>query len=345
MTTNMQKENKEIASEMQAVPNGQAVKNEPSGTAAIKSSDKPKFNEHWLVVLAEILLVPCALAFLAWGQFQITNTRQDADNADKEMETKEHVLSDYSKTIQELLVTRNSLGTNKEGAFVISKDQRNIARGHTLIALRRLNVADTDEKDGLDWLPQPLEDGLDWLVKPLKIDCWYLDGKDEADCFKRDNSKADSGKLRGLLIRYLYDAQLIGYGYSSPAKPAMISLAGADINNVVLRDAWLPRIDLHNAWLEKSDFGNASLWRANLKDARLTGANLAGTDLRFAKLTSATLEKATLTGACYVKGSEAELFPSDFDPAEYGMIAILEEQSDPSKPNFERCPSVVQESL
>jgi Pentapeptide repeats (8 copies) len=269
-----------------------------------KSDDSIKFNEKPWVVLMQAILVPVILALFgigfSWVQFRITNDRQDADSADKSRETKEQVLTDYGKTIQDLLVTKNTPVLAVRDGYKVNDDQKNIARGHTLIALRRLNIAEKDD----------------------------------------DKSKVDAGKLKGLLIRYLYDAQLIGYGYSSSNKLAIMNLSGADINNVVLEDAWLPKIDLHNAWLEKSIFKNASLWSANLKDVRLAGANFMGADLRFAKLNSATLIDAKLTGACYVEGSEDKYFPIGFKPETFHMIAIPEDKSDPSKTNFEPCPAV-----
>lgn len=56
---------------------------------------------------------------------------------------------------------------------------------------------------------------------------------------------------------------------------------------------------------------------ANLKDADLHGANLSSADLRGADLSGANLTNAVLQGALY---SEDTIWPTDFDPIQYGAI-------------------------
>jgi hypothetical protein len=136
----------------------QTINNESTETAenSDKLSDKPWYE------LTKDIIIPVAVfilgAFFTWSQFKITSDKQKSDDTAKDTETKEQVLTDYGKTIAEL-VTKNKL--DKEG----DNSVKNIARGQTLIALRRLNVAD---KNG-----------------------------------KADESKDEAGKLKGLLIRYL----------------------------------------------------------------------------------------------------------------------------------------------
>ena len=257
-------------------------------------------------LLGTVVLGILGLRF-TWAQFEITNTRQDADSADKARETKEQVLTDYGKTISELM-TKNKEGTDEE--HIPNNSKRNIARGQTLIALRRLN---------------PDENEID------------------------HESKVDTGELKGLLIRYLYELHLIDtYERNKEGKKvfdrADIDLRGADIDHSVLEDAWLPDIDLTGAWLRNGNFRNADLPRANLTNVKLTNtdftnANLTNADLRFASLTDANLSEADLKGACYVEGTEAKYFPSGFEPQKHNMVAIPKEESDPRKSSFKRCPT------
>jgi Pentapeptide repeats (8 copies) len=266
------------------------------------TADKKSEWEKWTAIAG--VLIAAVVGISGYFQYLATTAQQKADSADKAIETREQVLSDYSRAIAELM-TKNKEETGNE-EYISNYNKRNIARGQTFVALRRLNISDGDGKD-------------------------------------------DASKLKGLLIRYLYELRLIDnyelVGKDVKADEADINLEGANIDNVVLEDAWLPNIDLTGAWLRKGNFRNADLSRAilrntNLTDADFTGADFTGADLRFAKLTSAILEKTTLTGACYIEGTEAEYFPPSFNPEEYEMVAISKDQSDPNKSNFQPCPPV-----
>jgi hypothetical protein len=216
-------------------------------------------------------------------------------------------------------VTKDKLGQESSDESV-----KNIARGQTLIALRRLDPGDKLKED------------------------------DKSKVGEDKKSKVDTGKLKGLLIRYLYDAKLIGYDTldgKNTIVPGVMHLYSANITKVVLEDAWLPGIDLQKTWLNEGNFKNAYLNRAKLLQdsllyADFTGSDLSGADftnadLRFAKLKTDSLPSATLTGACYVEGTEAEYFPPDFDPKKVGMVPMPKEDSDPSDPaKFKRCKSV-----
>jgi hypothetical protein len=323
-----------MQSNKQADPNGQMINHQSPVTAdesqpTIVINNQPpateakSWLEKWSPVFTSIagVLIASAVGYSGWSQsqsaanqqkyqFESTANQQKSDSEDKARETKEQVLTDYSKTIGEL-VTKSNLG-KRDDSYV-----QNIARGQTLVALRRLNASDGNGKD--------------------------------------DKSKVDAGKLKGLLIRYLYDAWLIGYdpsyyGLKKPPVKPTIDLFGANITNVVLEDAWLPGIGLQKAWLNEGNFKNAylnkaslyqvSLIHADFSGADLREADLRGADLRFANLAEADISEAKLDSACYVKGKEAEYFPSDFKPEKFKMVAIPEDKSDPNKPNFERCPTV-----
>ncbi len=284
--------------------NEQTVNNELSGTA--DKSNEPKTFFDW----TEAILLPLVLALLGASftaaQFMITSQREDADSAAKAIETREQVLTDYGKTIAEL-VTEYNLGKNSDQGV------NNIAKGQTLIALRRLNVSDENDQ-----------------------------GKDN-----------EAGKLKGLLIRYLYDAQLIGYDKGidgSNKKPQIIDLYKANINNVVLEEAWLLNINLSGTELKNGNFKNtylkdANLMRANLTNADLTDAYLGDADLMKANLRDANLTAARLTSA-YLRGAylaNAKFTPEIIKKACYWEEAIyvpvtkkLDHESDEVTPSLDR---------
>ncbi|MDX2230239.1 MAG: pentapeptide repeat-containing protein [Leptolyngbyaceae cyanobacterium bins.349] len=306
----------------------QETGNLSSEETANKSKKAVKLSEQWWFILLQVLVIPLTLALIGYGftlfQTDLTNKRQDADSADKARETREQVLTDYSKQISEL-VTKHNLNNFGKGADTYV---RSIAKGQTFIALRRLDVSDKNGEDD--------------------------QAKAEDDQAK---AKVDAGKLKGLLIRYLHDAWLIGYLYKSeeskpeePVEPTII-LGGANITDVVLENAWLEGINLRGAVLNNGNFRNAFLKNANLSNtslrnvdftgADLTDADLTGADLRFAKLKSAkNMDSTKLDGACYIENQTD--FPSEFKPK--NMIAIDQDRSEPGKPNYEKCPPASRKS-
>ncbi|MEM8643110.1 MAG: pentapeptide repeat-containing protein [Cyanobacteria bacterium P01_G01_bin.54] len=320
-----------------------------------KSNDTP-FSERPFIIVAGTIIVPlltalasCIIAgagaFFSWTQFMVTADQEKIDNYRKELDsinqarvTKEEVLTDYGKVISDLMI-KTEEGIDDE--HIPDEDKKNIARGQTLIALRRLNP---DENRNT------------------------YNSEVEA------KSEVEAGELKGLLIRYLYDLRQVGY--YDPDKgiqeKADVALWGADIQNSVMEDAWLPGLDLAGAWLSHSNFREANLFRANLAGtnlagadltsiylaqanlfkanltganltganltgADLTGADLTGVDLRWSNLANLTLDNTILVGACYVEGTKAKYFPSSFDPDKHGMVAIPEDKSNPSKSNFQPC--------
>lgn len=84
-------------------------------------------------------------------------------------------------------------------------------------------------------------------------------------------------KRKGLVIRYLYDAKLIGYlDEEHKIEPPIISLMGADLSGI--------------------DLENADLAGIQLKETVLTGANLVGVNMYCASLRGADLRDADLRG-------------------------------------------------
>lgn len=110
-----------------------------------------------------------------------------------------------------------------------------------------------------------------------------------------------------------------------------IDLRGVNLNGIDLKDTWIPHVNLRGAYM---------------RGANLQNADLKGADLRFTDLTDANLAAAkNLTGACYVEktispDSKGTVFPPDFKPADHGMVAIPESESDPNSPDFQSCPKV-----
>ncbi len=137
--------------------------------------------------------------------------------------------------------------------------------------------------------------------------------------FVRANTQAvsirleDNRKLRGLLLQFLYDtelikcrskddcvstvdlsnmnlenAKLIG-GYLGGA-----NLSGANLSNAKFKDVLLVDSDLSYAKLVGSKLKNVNLNQANLSFAKLNNADLSGADLSMANLTNANLTGAKL---------------------------------------------------
>ncbi len=322
-----------------------AGKDELTGTGVSNTTDESKktSGKTWFewtdVLLAPVIIAVVGLVFSA-VQFEITNNRQDSDSKDKAIETREQVLTDYSKSIAEL-VTKYNLAKGSD------RNVQQIASGETLIALRRLNVPDETSKEDKSKDDKNL---VNWSRLQLHK---LIFGDD-----KPDKSKDDAGKLKGLLIRYLFDAKLVGYSFSvDPPVETVVDLSTADITKVVLENAWLPGIGLQKAQLDegnlkntdlsramlyqaslrKADFTRANLLGANLTNADLTGATLLGADLTDADLTGVDLRSVNLRtaksipeklkGACYVKGTEAEYFPPDFNPDKAGMVPMVKDES------------------
>ena len=137
-----------------------------------------------------------------------------------------------------------------------------------------------------------------------------------------------NGKRKALLIRFLYDADLIGSKCTGcvpkagadpiEAVEAVIRLRGADLRNVDLVQAYLRGanfrfdVDLRDADLRGANLAEVELTDADLRGANLTllpldnntslvtnlsGAVLSGADLRGANLQGANLKGADLFAA------------------------------------------------
>jgi uncharacterized protein YjbI with pentapeptide repeats len=125
---------------------------------------------------------------------------------------------------------------------------------------------------------------------------------------------------KGLLLRFLYESELITGGEQTAA---VVDLVGAnlreiDLRGASLREAYLRAACLPEAKLPDADLRDAYLHRANLNKADLSNAYLSEADLRNADLRYADLRWADLNGAdlreAYLR--EADLREADLNRAD-----------------------------
>ena len=104
---------------------------------------------------------------------------------------------------------------------------------------------------------------------------------------------------KGVLVQFLYDARLIGYGNPTIGgqQHSIISLFNVDIANANLFDASLFGATLFGTTLTNTNLSYATLIFADLTDADLAGANLTKADLTKSTLKYANLAHANLTNA------------------------------------------------
>lgn len=76
-----------------------------------------------------------------------------------------------------------------------------------------------------------------------------------------------------------------------------VSMKGANLSKICLRDAALERANLSGANLTRADLSGANLFDANLRGAEMLGGNLSGADLTGSDLQGVDFTKANLFGA------------------------------------------------
>ncbi len=96
------------------------------------------------------------------------------------------------------------------------------------------------------------------------------------------------GPYKGILLRFLYEANLI-------KRQKIIDLSGADLRGAHLKEIDLREADLSGADLSGADLGGANLQGANLQGAVLIVADLSRADLGMANLSQTNLAEAVLT--------------------------------------------------
>jgi uncharacterized protein YjbI with pentapeptide repeats len=107
------------------------------------------------------------------------------------------------------------------------------------------------------------------------------------------------GERKGLLLRFLYESELIGKPTEAEGeedqKRATVDLYGASLRGADLNGADLRGADLNGADLRGADLNGADLSIANLYGADLSGADLNGATVTDEQLAQArSLEGATM---------------------------------------------------
>lgn len=228
---------------------------------------------EWMQFAVSIA-VTLLLGGLTWKQGQI-NIQQN-QNAEKsriqqeELAKQNHfdeILSNYLNQITYLMV-EGDLRQSNEGS-----EARSAARAITLNALRQLDGNQNGNRKGE-------------LLKFLY----------EADLIGGCQSTSEVTKVCPAIVE-LSEAKLDGATYERP-----LFIAGADLDQARLRNAYLPGIWLDKAEMNGVRLEGAVLTGAILTDAQMEGANLTGVQLASARLhranlTKAILEHAVLNGA------------------------------------------------
>ncbi|MDY7008407.1 MAG: pentapeptide repeat-containing protein [Cyanobacteriota bacterium] len=102
----------------------------------------------------------------------------------------------------------------------------------------------------------------------------------------------DNRILKGLLLQFLYDTELIRCRELDADCNRIVSLDGVNLENAQLMNA-----NLENAKLSGTNFTNVKLTNSTLVEADLSYAKLVGAELRNANLNQANLSFATLNNA------------------------------------------------
>jgi uncharacterized protein YjbI with pentapeptide repeats len=125
---------------------------------------------------------------------------------------------------------------------------------------------------------------------------------------------------KGLLLLFLYEANLIGALVQDKPVEAIVDLQKADLTNANLVDAYLVGVDLSGAYLVDAWALRANLYGANLRDAQLAGADLHWADLRKADLRGAFLAGTNMSCADL---RDAKVVGEELARAAFLEVAVL----------------------
>ena len=101
---------------------------------------------------------------------------------------------------------------------------------------------------------------------------------------------------KSLLVKFLYEAGLIGRPNSESAAP-LIALNGADLTTLDCSNYQMDQVCIISAFLNRANFCNTFLYHANLSACDLIQADLSHANLDEANLLMADLSGANLQGA------------------------------------------------
>jgi uncharacterized protein YjbI with pentapeptide repeats len=247
-------------------------------------------NQHTLWDLAELFIIPIALATIAFFFNRVQskdNQRIAADERETEQgiardRNEEAELRNYFDRMSELMLTHNlrpqpGHNENKEPDTTNYETASTIARARTLAVLR--SIQDRDRKASV--VQFLYESGL---IQKKKTVVHLLGADLQGVCLK--STFLQNADLRGADLR---SAVFQGI---TPLHAAM--LQGADLREADLQEAKLFFADLREADLRGADLRRACLAHADLRGADLRHAFLANATLISAKLQKAKLQDSTM---------------------------------------------------
>jgi uncharacterized protein YjbI with pentapeptide repeats len=266
--------------------------------AGSQSAQGAKTLWDWL----QLLIVPAVLA--AGGL--LFNAQQSArqDRA-TEAQEQEATLVAYLDHMSDLLLAHELRSVDADGVV------RQVARAHTLTALRRLDGGRRSAIVVFLYQAQLILGKVP--IVPLHSANLSKVNLSGADLPGANLSKAD---LSGAILCWaklpealLSGAVMPGADLSEAVMPEAVlpgavlrgaklcrtDLSGADLSGAVMPGADLRGVVLHGAVLPDADLRGANLSGANLREAVLRGAKLSGADLSEADLSEADLSEADLS--------------------------------------------------
>lgn len=226
------------------------------------------------------------------SEFQEANAKADRliERASKASSDRQTVLTNYATRITDLI--------SEEGAMEFDDNSAekqaiwNAIRGETIIALKRLDDSRSEGQGEIDLLKDTMEDVLGLEARQTKPSS---DTDSKTSQLTDLTGFDDSGELKGELVRFLYEARLLGGANSRDPEASL--LRGADLTRVILSGAPLPNTNLKRAWIRWGQFDRANLKRSDLRGAELHGANFQAAILESVNLGWANLQNANLQAA------------------------------------------------
>lgn len=267
---------------------------------------------------AEKIWIPLLTAVMGiWIGWKLTSFQEANAEANRLVErasaasnNRQAVLTNYASRMTDLIATQGAMDTgnsNSEGISIW-----NAIRGETIIALKRLDDTRQDDRSESDFLEQSMRNALN-----LPGESASDNGTDENRQLAELSGFDDSGKLKGELVRFLYEAQLLDGRNSAVSEVGL--LGGADLVRVILNGAPMPEANFKRAWMRQGQFVEANLTRSDLRGAELSKANFQNATLSGANIGWANLQKANLMGADL---SFANLESADIRGADLSKITI-----------------------
>jgi uncharacterized protein YjbI with pentapeptide repeats len=228
----------------------------------------------------ELAIIPVVLVGVAYA---LNQAQRKSDLVVEEHREQKTVLQNYLDRMTELML-EHRLGKLKPGHEI----ERYLDEMKRLVLEGELDQAkDTSLRDEL-W------SGLDNKVRTI------------ARTLTLTTLQRLNGERKGILLRFLYEADLILVKGNTLAPPLVLrgaDLTRADLSKAFLIEADLTGVNLGKAILTETCLSGSILTDANLTGAKLRRAYLRRADLAFAKLSRACLNKADLYGANLQKSS------------------------------------------